>query len=98
MKEVPPLPGEEALYGWIKSVWEAAAKNPKTKQVLIWSFAVADKELVDPLFQFQYDGRNVGNGWTAAANASQWGTDYLNRTPFPNQACTQTHLRRPNIN
>jgi hypothetical protein len=32
MKEVPPLPGEEALYGWIKSVWEAAAQDPKTKQ------------------------------------------------------------------
>ena len=80
MKEVPPLPGEEALYGWIKSVWEAAAKDPKTKQALVESFASANTELVDPWFQFQYDGRGVGNGWTAAANASQWGTDYLNRT------------------
>jgi hypothetical protein len=80
MKEVPPLPGEEALYGWIKSVWEAAAKDPKTKQALVESFVAANSALVDPLFNFQYNGRGVGNGWTSAANASQWGTDYLNRT------------------
>ena len=80
MKEVPPLPGEEALYSWIASVWDAAAKNPDTKKALVESFAAADKDLVGPLFQFQYNGRSVGNGWTVPANASAWGTDYLNRT------------------
>ena len=60
MKEVPPLPGEEALYKWIASVWEAAEKNPDTKKALVESFAAADKELVGPLFQFQYNGRADG--------------------------------------
>ena len=27
MERVPPLPGEHALYGWIRSVWQAAAKD-----------------------------------------------------------------------
>ena len=49
MKEVPPLPGEEALYGWIASVWDAAAKNPETKKALVESFVAADEELVKPL-------------------------------------------------
>lgn len=80
MKEVPPLPGEEALYGWIKSVWHAAAKNPDTKKALVASFFAAESELVSPLFDFQYNGRSVGNGWTSAANAAEFGTDYLNRT------------------
>jgi hypothetical protein len=31
MKLVPPLRGEEALYGWINSVFAAAAKDPATK-------------------------------------------------------------------
>ena len=31
MKEVPPLPGEEALYGQIAAVFEAAAKDPATQ-------------------------------------------------------------------
>jgi hypothetical protein len=80
MKEVPPLPGEEALYGWIASVWDAAAGTPDTRKVLDESFAAAEEELVGPLFQFQYNGRSVGNGWTSAANAAAFGTDYLNRT------------------
>lgn len=86
MKEVPPLPGEEAIYGWIASVWDAAEKNPETKKALVGSFAAADEELVKPLFQFQYTGRAVGNGWTSAANAAAWGTDYLNRTAISKSA------------
>jgi hypothetical protein len=35
MSLVPPLPGEEALYGWINSLFEAAAKDPATKRALI---------------------------------------------------------------
>jgi hypothetical protein len=80
MKEVPPLPGEEALYRWIASVWDAAEKNPDTKKALVESFMAAEKEIVTPFFNFQYNGRSVGNGWTSAANAAEWGTDYLNRT------------------
>jgi hypothetical protein len=31
MKEVPPLPGEEALYGWIRSVWGRRQKSGAQK-------------------------------------------------------------------
>ena len=100
MKEVPPFPGEEALYGWIKSVWEAAAKDPKIKKQLDDSFIAADKELVLPLFNFFYNGRTIANGWTAPANAARWGTDYLNRTAISKSSMyqntpdeTQYHLR-----
>ena len=80
MKEVPPLPGEEALYAWISSVWAAAAKDPATKQTLVESFAAADVDLVEVLFNLKYNGRDVGNGWTSVGNSALWGTDYLNRT------------------
>lgn len=100
MNEVPPLPGEEALYSWIASVWEAAAKHTDAKQALIESFSAADEELVKPLFHFQYNGRAVGNGWTTVVNAAEFGTDYLNRTAvskstmYSNTAAeTQYHLR-----
>lgn len=89
MKEVPPLPGEEALYSWIQSVWEAASKDPETKQALDNSFAAADSELIDPLFYFRYNGRAIGHGWTAPTNASQWGTDYLNRTAIAKSSMFQ---------
>jgi hypothetical protein len=80
MKLVPPLPGEEALYGWINSVFEAAAKDPATKQALIESFVAADNELIAPLLQWKLNGRSAGNGWTSPVNNAEWGTDYLNRT------------------
>jgi hypothetical protein len=80
MKEVPPLPGEEALYGQIAAVFEAAAKDPALKTALVDSFVAADKELIKPLFQWRYNGIPGGNGWTTVTNGAQWGTDYVNRT------------------
>jgi hypothetical protein len=80
MKLVPPLPGEEALYIWIGSVFEAAESDPETKMALVDSFVVADTELIAPLFQWRYNGRPAGNGWNSPVNNAQWGTDYLNRT------------------
>jgi len=79
MNLVPPLPGEEALYGWIKSVFEAAEQDPDTKKALLECFVAADEELIAPLFQWRYNGRSAGNGWNSPVNNAQWGTDYLNR-------------------
>jgi hypothetical protein len=79
MKLVPPLPGEEALYGWINSVFAAAEKDPEIKKALEESFVTADKELIAPLFQWKYNGRPAGNDWNTQDNNAKWGTDYLNR-------------------
>jgi hypothetical protein len=57
MKEVAPLPGEEAIYAWITSVWDAANQNPGTRKVLVESFRGAEEELVKPLIHFQYVGK-----------------------------------------
>jgi hypothetical protein len=80
MKEVPALPGEEALYGQIAAVFEAAAKDPALKTALVDSFVAADKELIKPLLQWRYNGIPAGNGWTTLTNGAEWGTDYVNRT------------------
>jgi hypothetical protein len=80
MKSVPPLPGEEALYNWIGSVLEAAAKDPKIKQTLKETAVAAESELISPFLQWRYNGRAAGNGWNSPVNNAQWGTDYLNRT------------------
>lgn len=80
MKQVPPLPGEESLYATIQSVLDAAAKDPKVKQALVESAVAAQKDVVDPLFEFRNNGRPVGNGWTSPPNGARWGVDYLSRT------------------
>ena len=80
MKQVPPLPGEEALYRWIGSVIEAAAKDPDIKETLKQTAVAAEREMITPFLQWHYNGAPVGNGWNSPVNNAEWGTDYLNRT------------------
>jgi hypothetical protein len=80
MKSVPPQPGEEALYNWIGSVLDAAAKDPAIKKTLTETAVAAEGELITPFFKWANNGRAAGNGWNSPVNNAQWGTDYLNRT------------------
>jgi uncharacterized protein (TIGR03000 family) len=80
MKQVPPLPGEEALYRWIGSVLEAADKDPEIKKLLKETAVEAEREMITPFLQWRYNGRAAGNGWNSPVNNAEWGTDYLNRT------------------
>ena len=79
MKQIPPLPGEEALYGTFRSVLDAAAKDPQIKATLTETAVAAEDELIKPLFQFHNNGSPIGNGWTSPPNGARWGTDYLSR-------------------
>jgi hypothetical protein len=80
MKHVPPLPGEEALYKWIGSVLDAAAKDPEIMKTLKETAVAAERELIDPYFLWRNNGRPAGNGWNSPVNGAEWGTDYANRT------------------
>lgn len=80
MKQVPPLPGEEALYKWISSVLDASAKDPEIKKTLTETGVTAEREMISPFLQWRYNGRPAGNGWHSPVNNGEWGTDYLNRT------------------
>jgi hypothetical protein len=79
LKNVPPLPGEEALYKWIGSVLDAADKDPAIKQTLKETAIATEKEMFDQFLQWKYVGRPAGNGWNSPVNNAKWGTDYLNR-------------------
>jgi hypothetical protein len=50
MKQVPPLPGEEALYQWIGSVLDAAVKDAAVKKTLTETAIAAERELITPFF------------------------------------------------
>jgi hypothetical protein len=79
MKEVPPMPGEEALYKWIGSVLAAAAKDPEVMKTLRETALAADEELVAPMMRWNVNGQPAGNGWTSPANNGAFGTDYIHR-------------------
>jgi hypothetical protein len=102
MKQVPPMPGEEALYKWIGSVLDAAAKDPEVMNTLRETAFAADKELVAPMMQWRYDGQPAGNGWTVAYNNGAFGTDYIHRMgavkayPYSNKANETIYFQAAN--
>jgi hypothetical protein len=79
LKQVPPMPGEEALYASFQSLLDAAEREPRIKQTLTQTAVAAEKEIITPLFDFHNNGRPVGNGWTSPSNGANWGYDYLSR-------------------
>jgi hypothetical protein len=93
LSEVPPLPGEEAMYANFRSAWDAASKDPKLKQVLQQAAANADTQIIDPLFQFRNYGLPLPFNWTTISNGAQFGTDYFTRLAA---AKSNIFVNRPN--
>jgi hypothetical protein len=78
--EVPPLPGEDAWYAQLRAVIAAAEKEPRFKKVLTEAATSAEKELVEPLFQFRNYGLPLPHNWTTQNNGAMFGLDYYTRT------------------
>ena len=80
LKEVPPLRGEESLYGLFNSVMDAVKKDSTLMPVLTKAAIDAERDLIEPLRQFKNVGVPVGNYWNTTKNGAAFGTDYLSRT------------------
>jgi hypothetical protein len=79
LTEVPPLPGEEAMYAQFRAVLDAVAKDAKLKEAFTKGVVDADKEVVAPLFQFRNYGVPLPGNWTTQINGARFGTDYFTR-------------------
>jgi hypothetical protein len=78
LDEVPPLPGEEALY---TQAIAAAKRDPAIMAALKTAAAETEQGLIKGrLFEWRNQGIPLPHGWTHQINAAQWGTDYLTRT------------------
>jgi len=80
MAEVPARPGEEAWYGWLDSLLQAAAGDPRVAGLLDEAAADANAGLVNDLFQFRNIGLPLPGNWSTQRNGARFGTDYLMRT------------------
>ena len=80
LKNVPPLPGEETLYGNFQVLLDAAAQDPAIKKALVDVAVETEREVITPFFQWKHNGRPAGNGWNRSVNNARWGFDYFNRT------------------
>lgn len=79
LDEVPPLPGEEAMYDWFRMVLTAAQADPAVAAACRQAALDADA-VVKELFEFRNYGLPVAHNWTTQTAGAQFGTDYLMRT------------------
>src|SRR5260221_6073597 len=93
LKDAPPLPGEAARYAEVLAVIAAAQKDPALKKAMIDEAARADKDLVEPLFQFRNYGIPLPHNWTTQNNGAAFGTDYFTRTAV---AKSNIFVNKPN--
>jgi hypothetical protein len=77
--EVPPLSGEQALYDQFRTVLTAIGHDPRLRAAFTQAAGDADRELVQPLFEFRNYGLSLPHNWTTIANNAQFGTDYFTR-------------------
>jgi hypothetical protein len=77
---VPPLPGEEALYGQFRSLMEAANRDADIKKTLTSTAVDTEKEVIAPFFEWRHNGLPAGNNWNRSTNNAQTGLDYFDRT------------------
>jgi hypothetical protein len=80
LNKVPALPGEEATYSMIRTVLDAAAKDPQVKQALKETAIATEKEVMPSLVQWRLNGPSAGNGWFSPVNNGAFGADYPVRT------------------
>lgn len=79
LDEVPPLPGEEAMYDWFRAVLDAAERDAAIAAACRQAALDADA-IVKELFEFRNYGIPVADHWTTQDSGARFGTDYLMRT------------------
>ncbi|CAG4925151.1 DUF1254 domain-containing protein [Paraburkholderia gardini] len=80
LDSVPPLPGEEALYAQFRSLMEVASRDLDIQKLLVSTATDTERDVIQPFFQWRYNGRPAGNGWNRSTNNAQTGLDYFDRT------------------
>ena len=91
--EVPPLPGEEALYDQFRALLLAADADPALAQVLQATARESEEQVVDPLFFLAHVGVKVAHHWTRPFNNAAFGTDYLTRLAVAKSNIFTNHVR-----
>jgi hypothetical protein len=91
--EVPPLPGEDALYCQFQALLAAADRDPEIAHVLKEIARESEKQIVDPLFFLSNVGVKVAHNWTRPFNNAAFGTDYLTRLAVAKSNIFTNHAR-----
>jgi hypothetical protein len=79
LDDVPPLPGEEAIYANIRQLLNAAKADPAIARLLTETAVAAEHDVVAPFFQWRHNGVPAGNNWNRSKHNAEFGVDYFDR-------------------
>jgi hypothetical protein len=79
LDDVPPLPGEEAIYANIRQLLNAAHTDPALAKRLTETAVASEREIVSPTFQWRHNGVPAGNNWNRSKHNAEFGVDYFDR-------------------
>jgi len=79
LADVPPLPGEEAMYANFRQLMGAAKADPAVAKLLVETAAASERDIVQAFFQWRYNGAPAGNNWNRSVHNAEYGVDYFNR-------------------
>lgn len=79
LNNVPPLPGEEAMYANFHQLMNAAKADPAVAKLLTETAVAAERDIIQPFFKWRYNGMPAGNKWNRSVHNAQYGVDYFDR-------------------
>ena len=79
LDDVPPLPGEEAIYANFRQLLNAAKADPAIARLLTETAVAAERDIVLPFFQWRHNGVPAGNNWNRSKHNAEFGVDYFDR-------------------
>ncbi|REJ90724.1 MAG: DUF1254 domain-containing protein [Planctomycetota bacterium] len=80
LDDVPPLPGEEAMYAQFRQLLAIAERDPEVKRALVETAVETDAQVIAKFLRWKHNGTPAGNGWNRSTNNAAWGVDYFDRT------------------
>ncbi len=79
LDEVPPMPGEEAIYSQFRALMAIADRDEEIEKLLVETAVETDKEVIHDFLQWTYNGKPAGNNWNRSQHNAEWGFDFYNR-------------------
>ncbi|MEE2733592.1 MAG: DUF1254 domain-containing protein [Pseudomonadota bacterium] len=80
LDQVPPLPGEEAMYANYRALLAISERDPEIRKAIVEAAVETEKSVIPSFFQWKNNGKPAGNGWNRSVNNAQWGLDYAMRS------------------
>ncbi|WP_013630156.1 DUF1254 domain-containing protein [Rubinisphaera brasiliensis] len=80
LEDVPPLPGEEAMYAQFHQMLTVAEKDKAIKQAIVKTAIETEAKVISQFLRWKHNGTPAGRGWNRSTNNAAWGVDYFDRT------------------